>query len=205
MNLKNHLIENKRALEHSAPIDLWNKIDKDLFVSKSKSSKTQYLLQLVAACVIVFGLFFAFVQYEKINNANQEIIALKQTMTTLLNDESIGHRIKAVNLSDNIDKSNIEIAEVLIHTMRTDPSKNVKLAAINALGQFAEIENVRIAIIDELSIAKDPYVQIKLINILSGVKEEKAVPTLDKIIEDRTKSILVKQKAEEGRKIIIQT
>ena len=205
MNLKNHLSKNKKELDHLAPTDLWAMIDKDLKRSKSKPSKIKYGVQLASAAVIFLGLFFAFDQYQKTNKAKEEIIALKQTMTTLLNDKSIGHRIKAVSLSENIDKSSTEIANVLIHTMRTDPSKNVKLAAINALGKFTEIENVRIAIIDELSIAKDPYVQIKLINILSGIKEKKAIPTLDKIIEDRTKGTLVKLKAEEGRHIIIQT
>ncbi len=205
MKLKNHLRENKKGLDHTASTHLWDNIETNLIESKPKSSKIKYLLQLFSAAVIAIGFFIAIGQYQKINEANEAILALKQTMTTLLNDASVGHRIKAVHLTEDIDKSNTEIADVLIHTMRTDPSKNVKLAAINALGQFANIETVRIAIIGELAIAKDPYVQIKLINILSGVKEEKAVPTLDKIIEDQTKSILVKQKAEEGRKIIIET
>lgn len=201
MNLKDHLQHNKMDLEHKAPVDIWNRIDSNLKTGNKNNYTQKRIYTLAGIAIIVSVLFLVVSQYNQSQKTNAEIKALKTAMTDLLKDQSVGRRIKAVSMSDQLKDSNQEIAQVLLQTMTDDPSKNVKLAAINALGKYVDNEDVRIGIIEYLAKAKDPYIQIKLINILAEIKEKKAVPALELIIKD-TKNILVKNSAEEGREII---
>jgi len=201
MNLKEYLQKNNEELEYKAPEIIWKKMENH-FQPQKVSKVSNSLLYKRIGLSLVLLLVIVIVWQVKINqNNNDEILALKSTMVNLLDEQSIGKRIKAVTLSEQVDNSNQEIAEVLLTTMKSDPSKNVRLAAINALDQFVDNEEVRIRIIEYLSIAKDPYVQIKLINILRKVKEKKAVATLNYIIND-TKSVLVRDKAQESMEYI---
>ena len=205
MSLKEYISQNKIDLEHKAPLPIWDKIDEKLFSAQRKiglRSKVYFLLSSTAAIAII-GIIA--LQYFQIKNTNKEIYDLKNTMIALLQEQSVGQRIKAITLSEQVADNNSEIAEVLLHTMAHDPSKNVRLAAIDALNPFAEDETVRIKILNQLSKSNDIYTQIKLINLLSSVKDKKALPMLDEIIKDQTKSILVKEKAIAGRKLIIET
>lgn len=204
MNLKDHLKNNERGLAHKAPKEIWDQINNKIQLADQKKEPKNYLYKIVGFAMVSLVVLFIAWQYTESKKAQEEIIALKETMTVLLNEQSVGKRIKAVTMSEELTDGNQEIAQVLIKTMINDPSNNVRLAAINALSHYVNNETVRIAIIEHLSIAKDPYVQIKLINILSKIKEKKAVPTLDDIIKE-TENIIVKQKAEEGRAYIKRT
>ena len=204
MNLKDHIKRNESGIAHKAPAEIWNQIDEKIHLAEKKDEPNRNIYKVVTIALACLFLLFISWQYSQTKKAQEEIIALKNTMTELLDEQSVGKRIKAVTLSEEITDGNHEIAQVLIKTMTDDPSKNVRLAAINALGHYVNNEEVRIAIIEHLAEAKDPYVQIKLINILSEIKEKKAVPTLDHIIKD-TENMMVKQKAKEGREYIKRT
>lgn len=205
MNLKEHIRKNKIDLEHKAPRDIWDKIEENLTPSSKVSRALPRLYKVITTAAAIAAITLITTQYLHIKSTNQEIVALKETMTSLLQDQSVGQRIKAVTLSEQVTDSNKEIAEVLLHTMVNDPSKNVRLAAIDALNEFTNEEIVRVEILNHLRQSEDTYTQIKLINLLSSVKEKKALSTLDKIIEDQTKNILVKEKAKAGKQLIIQT
>lgn len=204
MNLKEHLQHNKADLEHKASSKTWSDIENKLFETDKIKSTYNPWTKLFGVAAAFILLVLVLWQYNETQNNNAEIIALKIAMTELLAEKSVSKRIKAVTMSEQVTNGNKEIAQVLLKTMKEDPSKNVRLAAINALNQHIENEAVRIGIIEHLAEAKDPYVQIKLINILSEIKEKKAVPTLDYIIKD-TKSVLVRERAQEGIKYIKRT
>ena len=205
MSLKEYISQNKIDLEHKAPPPIWDEIDEKLFSAQRKTGLRSkvYLLLSSTAAIAIIGIIA--LQYFQIKNTNKEIYDLKNTMIALLQEQSVGQRIKAITLSEHVADNDSEIAEILLHTMANDPSKNVRLAAIDALNLFAEDEAVRVKILNQLSKSDDTYTQIKLINLLSSVKDKKAVPMLDKIIKDQTKNILVKEKAMAGRKLIIET
>lgn len=118
-----------------------------------------------------------------VTNMNSEIIAMRSGMQDLLQHESTTSRIQAVNMSYDVDNADPDIIEVLGETLSTDASANVRLAAATALGQFTSESYVKTILIDALKKENDPSVQIELINILSTVKEKKALQGFDKLLE----------------------
>lgn len=204
MNLEEYLKKNTEELQHNAPKEIWDKTQNYIKPKHVSRTFNAFLYRLIGLSLVLLLAAFMIRQIKQTQKNNAEILALKYTMTELLENQSIGKRIKAVTLSEQVDNNNQEIAQVLLSTMISDPSKNVRLAAINALGQFVDNEEVRVRIIEHLGVAKDPYVQIKLINILRKIKEKKAVTTLNYIIKD-TKSVLVREKAQETMEYIKRT
>ena len=86
----------------------------------------------------------------------------------------------------------------LIETMNTDDNANVRLAAVDALSEFADEDKVRKALINGLATQDKAVVQIALINLMVRLKENRAIEPLKKIIEDDNSIEVVKDEAHFG-------
>ena len=95
----------------------------------------------------------------------------------------------------NTDK---EIVDVLIKTMNNDPNSNVRVAALEALQNFSGEPYVKKQLISSLGTQKDPFVQIKLIQLLTKMRERSVISTLNKIIKDQSTIEVVKEHAVMG-------
>jgi hypothetical protein len=82
--------------------------------------------------------------------------------------------------------------------MNEDPNTNVRLAALDALSKFYDEPIVRKALIEGLSIQKDPVVQIALIQLMVKIKEKGIVTDLQKIVDDEKTMEAVKDEAYTG-------
>ena len=85
----------------------------------------------------------------------------------------------------------------MIHTLKTDESANVKIAAAKSLEKYMGLESVRIAVIQELENAENVYLQIKLIKLLKRAKVKESLPVLDRMIQ--TGDGYLKKEAYEGK------
>lgn len=120
----------------------------------------------------------------------------KQVLFAKLNDmESTSRRINAAAALDRITNTDHDIVDALIKTMNTDPSTNVRLAALDALGKFSKETYVKKKLVASLEKQKDPMVQISLIELLTRMRESSILKELDKLVSDGNTMDAVKDRA----------
>ena len=124
---------------------------------------------------------------------------MKQLVTlSQLQKESASERILAAYEFKKLDSASDEILDALIYTFNNDKNPNVKNAAAEALFKFGNQDKVRRAFINGLNTQTDPLLQIKLIEMLVGLNERRALPKLQEMMEEESQMKAVKQKAAEG-------
>ena len=161
--------------------------------AKTVKLSTVYRYAVAAAALILVGVLAGrlYTQEEQIDVMSQELYAM-------LEEKSTSQRIKAVNMSHDIEAPNDGILEALIKTMNTDKSSNVRLAAVTALEKFTEDKKVINAFINSLGVQDDPTVTIALINILASIKEQNAIAPLEQLLKDDKHMQFVKDEAQVG-------
>ncbi|MEJ0032308.1 MAG: hypothetical protein WDO15_18945 [Bacteroidota bacterium] len=81
------------------------------------------------------------VQTGEIAALTQEVSDLKETMMlSLLEKESATDRLKAVSLTSEMDHASVKVTDALFKTLNSDPSVNVRLAALEAIMPYAKSE-----------------------------------------------------------------
>ena len=129
----------------------------------------------------------------------QQLADTKQLMLGMLeNDQSASQRIKGVNVAMGLPKADEEIVKVLFRTLHSDPSTNVRLAALEALFRFQHDNAVRKGLIAALTEQSDPMVQIRLIQLMVEMGERAVVDDLQKIVDDAGTMKAVKDEAHSG-------
>lgn len=126
-------------------------------------------------------------------NEMKQLVALSQ-----LRKESASERIMATYEFRKLDSASDEILDALIYTFNNDDNANVKNAAADALYKFGNHDKVRKAFINGLNTQPDPVLQIKLIDMLVGLDEKRALPKLQEMMLEETQMKVVKQKAAQG-------
>ena len=169
------------------------------FQSRTQS-RTRLFFQIAsAAAILMLGIFVG----QNWNNGNDEAIAqienLRGEMLSLLQEKSTSGRIKAVNISYEIENPDDEIVSALIQTMNIDGSINVRLSAIEALyDNFSDNPKVRTAFCETLNLQNNPMIQITLIKALVNLKEKKAEKYLQDLIKKENTSPEVRDEAQMG-------
>jgi hypothetical protein len=126
-------------------------------------------------------------------NEMKQLVALTQ-----LRKESASERIMATYEFRKLDSASDEILDALIYTFNNDDNANVKNAAADALYKFGNQDKVRKAFINGLATQTDPVLQIKLIDMLVGLDEKRALPKLQEMMQEESQMKVVKQKAAQG-------
>lgn len=136
---------------------------------------------------------------QELATLRKEMVETKQLMMTMItNGQSASQRMQGVNVALTISKVDDDVVKVLAETMNADPNTNVRLAALEALGQFIDEPHVRKIITASLIEQTDPMVKIALIQLLVQIKEKGVVDELEKIINDDTNIQAVKDEAYTG-------
>ena len=103
---------------------------------------------------------------------------------SLNNMESPASRINAASAMNEFKNTGNDVVDALVQTLNTDPSANVRLAALDGLTRFYQNTYVRKKLIGSLKKQQDPVVQIALINMLTRMRESGILTELDKIVND---------------------
>ncbi len=128
----------------------------------------------------------------------KEMVALNN-----LKNESASDRIMAAYQVKQLDKADNELLDALINTLTMDNNVNVRMAAADALYKFGDNDKVRNAFINSLSIEKDPNLEIKLIDMLVNLREKRALPALQNVMNNDEKLDVVRQRAAQGMSKLI--
>ena len=143
--------------------------------------------------------------------SKKEIVQLKTDMNqirqvmmnSLLNQSSATDRINGLTMSGRLKGADNEFFSVLLLILNSDSNINVRLAAVNALANFADNQYVRHELVKSLSLQSSPLVQISLIDLLASIGESGSSSTLIGIINNPDINTHVKERARKALKQFI--
>lgn len=159
---------------------------------------------LIIGGVIGAGISSGDNQEADIVSLKEDIMQMKQMLVAaMLEEHSAMDRIKAVSFTEDMVQPDKEVIDVLVKSLTSDKSPNVRIAAANALEKWNEVPLVRAELVKAMEFQHDPIVQITLINILIGMGEKGAVKPFRKLIEDESVEELVRKQAQIGLEVLI--
>jgi hypothetical protein len=135
---------------------------------------------------------------------SQQVTDLKEMMMlSLLEKESATERLKAVNLTQDMNDASSKVTGALLETLNEDENVNVRLAALEALKPYARNGVVREALIRSIAKQSSPLVQVGLAELMAELHERSSVKELEKIIQSDETPADVKNRIKESIKILI--
>ncbi len=113
-----------------------------------------------------------------------ELTQMRQAaVLAMLQQQLASERLQAVSLSAEQDQPDPAIVAALLHTLQYDPSVDVRLAAVDALGRFARSPDLRQRVAQALMVQGSPLVQVALIDLLVDLKDPAAADALKRFRE----------------------
>ena len=103
---------------------------------------------------------------------------------SLLQQQSAFTRLEGVAWAYRVEHSDSDVLNALMHTVNNDPSVDVRLAAVDALRQFADNTSTRRELVQSLPRQTSPLMQIALIDLLVELRESSAAPQLERLIQE---------------------
>jgi hypothetical protein len=153
---------------------------------------------LVAGVLAGAGLKPESVKSDEIARLRDDVQQMRQMVSlSLLERDSSSERLRGVNWSTQIAEPSGELLASLQNTLESDPSPNVRLAAVDALAVFHDEPGVMDALTHALSRESSPVVQIELIDMMTAIQQRKALEALKNFIEMKNVEPEVKDHARE--------
>ena len=106
--------------------------------------------------------------------------------------------MRGVEFSYRLEQPGEQVLSALLTALDSDPNVNVRLAAVDALQQFARDALVKKGLLDSLPRQHSPLVQIELINLMVELKEKESVPVLKALLQNSELNNSVRERAEWG-------
>ncbi|HEX3093774.1 MAG TPA: zf-HC2 domain-containing protein [Candidatus Angelobacter sp.] len=135
----------------------------------------------------------------QLNEMRQELGATRQMVAlSMLQQQSASQRLEGVSWSTRLPEPDPKVMGALMHTIRFDNSVDVRLAALDALGLYADRPEVRRELVDVLQTTQSPMVQVALIDLLVDLHDKNAVPQFKKFQQDPNVNPTVKKRVDWG-------
>jgi uncharacterized protein (UPF0147 family) len=119
-------------------------------------------------------------------------------MLSLLEKESATDRLKAVNLTQDMDQVSKTVTSALLETLNNDENVNVRLAALDALRPYSKDGQIREALVRSITEQKSPLVQVALAELMAALQEKGAIDAFNKILQDTETPSDIKKKIKES-------
>ena len=134
-------------------------------------------------------------QKTEVSELTKEVSDLKEMMMlSLLEKESVTDRLKAVNLTQEMDGASNKVTRALLQTLNNDKNVNVRLAALEALQPYVKDNHVREELIRSIGKQDSPLVQIALAELMAALQEKSSIKELQKVLDNRNTPKGVKSK-----------
>jgi len=201
------LEEEKRALNRAGRETLLKRVGKrieSLWPSRPALQMTAAALLLVIGMAAGFTLKNGGAGNGDVLQLRGEVEEMRRMMSlSLLNQNMSTQRLRGVNMSTEISEPSGALLTSLANTMQSDPSVNVRLAAVDALSLFRDEPGVVEAAMKALSQESSPVVQIALIDFMIEVQEKRALEALRNFIQLKNIDPTVKEHAEESISVVM--
>ena len=126
-----------------------------------------------------------------------ELASTKQLVVlSMLQQQSASARLEGVSFTAGDQQLNPQVLSALLHTLRYDPSVDVRLAALNALSRHSAQPQVRSNVVNALEEQQSPLVQVALIDQLVEWHDREAKPHLEQLRQSSNLNPTVRQRAD---------
>ena len=171
--------------------------------SPRRSYTAWWIGAAAAVAIIGVGAFFA---GRWTTERNAEVAALRREVSgmremvalSLLQRQSASERLRGVQYTALVTKSEPDVVDALARTLRFDSNVDVRLAAVDALRRYPQDNAARQGMVDALDAAQSPLVQIALIEALVELSDRRAVGALRGLQGNGEVNELVRQRAAWG-------
>ena len=141
---------------------------------------------------------------DEINRLSSELNEVKEMMMlSLIEKESTPERLKAVNLSQEMDAVSDKIIDALFQTLNLDDNVNVRLSSLEALYIYADNPGVRKRLIQSIPLQESPLVQIAMAEAMVALQEKKSVDALKLILQKEATPPEVKEKIRKSIDVLL--
>lgn len=124
-------------------------------------------------------------------------------MLSLLEKESASERLRAVSLTNEMDKVSDKVTKALFQTLNHDNNVNVRLAALEALTPYVSQSTVREELIRSITLQDSPLVQVTLADLMVSLQEKKSVGALQKLLDNDSTPKDVKKQIKKSIDVLI--
>ncbi len=157
---------------------------------------------VLIGCGIVIGQLMNLQRTEK--SQNHEVAALrndllevrKMLFINMLQQPRASQRIQAVYNSQEMQVADESLVAALSEVLQQDESVNVRLAALEALGRFAQQEPVKKMLLHEMVAQNEPLVQLSIMELMVELNEKEAIAPLKQLSQNDELPASVRQEAE---------
>jgi hypothetical protein len=143
-------------------------------------------------------------QLGRAKSNSQELTAMHKELTntrqmvalSMLQQQSASQRLEGVTWTRREEQLDPQVLSALMHTLRYDPSVDVRLAALDALSRHAGQPQVKKTVVDALQEQQSPLMQVALIDQLVEWRDADAAPRLEKLRQLPNLNPAVRQRAD---------
>jgi hypothetical protein len=180
-------------------------------ISQSISYRRPMLQFTLSLLFIVVGFFTGYVLYSpralktELRVLENEIQEVRQTAAiSMLHQSSASDRLNGVTWSALVKNPSNNTLDTLLQTLNNDPNVNVRLAIVDSLYLFSDHPLVKQGIIQSLARQNSPLVQFALINLISELREKRAIKALKQLIQRKRLEPEIRSQAELSLKQIVE-
>ena len=162
----------------------------------------------VATASMALGFMMAFFFFPKgdskeIARLSEDLSEMKKVMIlNMIEQPKAQDRIAAVSMTSEVKMGDEKIINVLINTLNTDKSLNVRLAALDALLPYGKNATVREALIASIHKQDSPLLQVALADAMVLIQGKEAVGAFQELMESPDMEETVKSKLQSTIKIL---
>jgi hypothetical protein len=126
-----------------------------------------------------------------------ELTNMRQMVAlSMLQQQSASQRLEGVTWTRREEHLDPQVLSALVHTLRYDPSVDVRLAALDALSRHSGQPQVKKTVVDALQEQQSPLMQVALIDQLVEWRDAEAAPGLEKLRQLPNLNPTVRQRAD---------
>jgi len=126
-----------------------------------------------------------------------ELSSMRQLVVlSMLQQQSASERLQGVSYSQKEERLDPQILAALLHTLRTDSSVDVRLAALEALSHHPGQPQVRSGVNDALESQQSPLVQVALIDQLLEWRDPNLAQRLRQLEQSANLNPTVRERAQ---------
>jgi len=115
----------------------------------------------------------------EIAQLRKEMSGMRQLVTlSLLQQQSASERLRGVTWSYRAEPDDVQVLSALLQAVNTDPSVDVRLAAVESLKNLGESPVARRGLEKALTKQESPLVQISIVDALVELQDKNAAPVL---------------------------
>lgn len=176
------------------------------FIGLSRFWSSPYLQMAAMLVVFLSGMFFMrFMGHSDParmsgTTGSAELVSLKNeiedlrevTVLSLLRQSSSTERLKGINLASakRMGASSSELLDALFQTMQYDSSMSVRIAAIDALSNFADDRRIREKAIQFMQRTDSEIVLLELMKFLALYPDARSIPALEQLRNDTDNQVV---------------